>query len=230
MSKNIVLIGAGGHCKSVLDTLKVLKNYDKIVVIGKQEEVGKNILNIICVGVDKDLCLLFKNGFTDAFVVLGLDTKRRIDKFKELKSIGFNIPNIVDISAKVSEHVVLSEGLFIGKNAVINAGVKLGDGTIINTGSIIEHDCLIEDFVSIAPGVVICGGCTIGAGSQVGAGAIIKNNIKIGTNSIIGAGSVVVKDIDDNTIAFGNPCKKVKDNIEEGVLNDREIRSNWNGG
>lgn len=230
MSKNIVLIGAGGHCKSVLDTLIKLKSYDKIIVVGKQEEIGNKILGVNCVGTDEDLPIFFQNGFTDAIVVLGLDTKKRRNKIQELISIGFNIPNIIDISAIVSNDVVLSQGLFVGKNAIINAGTKIGKSVIVNTGSIIEHDCIIEDFVDIAPGSVICGGCTIGTGSQIGSGTIIRNNIKIGANSIIGAGSIVVKNINDNVVAFGNPCKKIRNNIEEGVLDEKQIGNNWNGG
>jgi acetyltransferase-like isoleucine patch superfamily enzyme len=70
----------------------------------------------------------------------------------------------------------------------------------------------LEDFVTINPGSMICGGCKIGRGTLIGANSVIRDGITIGKNSIIGAGSVVVKDIPNNVIAYGNPCKPMKDN------------------
>ncbi len=53
---------------------------------------------------------------------------------------------------------------------------------------------------------------TIGDNVWIGGGAIILPGVTIGNNVVIGAGSVVTKSIPDNTIAFGNPCKVVKEN------------------
>ena len=47
----------------------------------------------------------------------------------------------------------------------------------------------------------------IGDNVWIGAGVIIVPGIRIGKNSVIGAGSVVTKDIPDNVVAVGNPCK-----------------------
>lgn len=54
---------------------------------------------------------------------------------------------------------------------------------------------------------------TIGDNVWIGGGIIILPGITIGNNVVIGAGSVVTKDIPDNKIAFGNPCKVFRDNI-----------------
>ena len=43
-------------------------------------------------------------------------------------------------------------------------------------------------------------------------GANVLNGIKIGKNCIVGAGSVVTKDIPDNWVAYGNPCKLIRKN------------------
>lgn len=47
----------------------------------------------------------------------------------------------------------------------------------------------------------------------IGGGAIIMPGVTIGDNVVIGAGSVVTKDIPSNKIAFGNPCRIMRDNI-----------------
>lgn len=50
---------------------------------------------------------------------------------------------------------------------------------------------------------------TIGKNVWIGGGVIILPGVKIGDNVVIGAGSVVTKDIPDNKLAYGNPCKVV---------------------
>ena len=53
----------------------------------------------------------------------------------------------------------------------------------------------------------------IGNHVWIGGGAIIMPGVTIGDNVVIGAGSIVTKDIPSNKIAFGNPCKVIRDNI-----------------
>ncbi|MEN8076234.1 sugar O-acetyltransferase [Clostridioides difficile] len=53
----------------------------------------------------------------------------------------------------------------------------------------------------------------IGNNVWIGGGAIIMPGVTIGDNVVIGAGSVVTKDIPANKIAYGNPCKIIRDNI-----------------
>ena len=53
----------------------------------------------------------------------------------------------------------------------------------------------------------------VGNNVWIGGGAIIMPGVKIGDNVVIGAGSVVTKDIPSNKIAYGNPCKVIKDNL-----------------
>ena len=52
---------------------------------------------------------------------------------------------------------------------------------------------------------------TIGNNVIIGAGAKVLGNITIGDNVRIGAGSVVCKNIPDEVVAYGNPCKIIKE-------------------
>lgn len=53
---------------------------------------------------------------------------------------------------------------------------------------------------------------TIGDNVWIGGGAIIMPGVTIGNNVVIGAGSVVTKDIPDNTVAYGSPCRVMREN------------------
>ncbi len=60
--------------------------------------------------------------------------------------------------------------------------------------------------------MVTSGYVQLGEGVTLGTGAVISNNISIGAGSLIGAGSVVTRDIPAGVIAYGNPCKIMRDN------------------
>ncbi|MGV8155245.1 MAG: acetyltransferase [Alkaliphilus sp.] len=212
MNKKILLIGGGGHCKSVVDSLLQANQYSEIGIIDKKENIGILTLSIPVIACDDDLPELYEEGYRHAFITVGSigNTKLRIKLFEMIDKIGFEIPSIIDDTAIVSKHARIKKGVFVGKNAVINAGTSIGEGTIINTSSTIEHDCKIEEFVHIAPGTVLCGEVQIGANTHIGARSVVKQQIKIGANTIIGMGSMVVQDLKENIIAYGNPCKEVK--------------------
>lgn len=66
----------------------------------------------------------------------------------------------------------------------------------------------------------------IGKNCWIGAGSVILPGITIGDNVVIGAGSVVTKDIPDNVVAVGNPCKvlrEVNEHDKEFYFKDRKI-------
>lgn len=213
MNKRILLIGGGGHCKSVLDSLLQLNDYSEIVIVDLKENIGKSILGIPVIASDDDLRILFKGGYEFAFITVGSigDPKLRVKLYNRIASIGFKIPNIVDKSANISSFVKLGQGIFVGKNSIINAGSTIGKGAIVNTGSIIEHDCNIGNFVHISPGAVLGGEVIIEENSHIGSGAIIKQQVTVGRDSIVGMGSVVTKDVKSKAIAYGNPCREEKD-------------------
>ena len=207
--RKVLLIGGGGHCRSVLDSILTLGEYADIGIV---DNTDSSVLGIPVVGTDEDVPRLMSEGWTDAFITVGSvgNTKLRHKLFERVKSIGMNIPTIIDTTAIVARETVLSEGVYIGKKAVINAGSRIGTNAIINTGAIVEHDCVIGNFSHISPGSTLCGQVYIGDDSHVGAGSVIRQQIKIGNGVLIGAGSVVVKDIPDNVKAYGNPCKVVE--------------------
>ena len=106
----------------------------------------------------------------------------------------------------------LGSGILINSKVSIAAHTMVGDFVSINRNVSIGHHTKIGDYCSINPGVNIAGNVTIGEGTTVGMGTNILHTVKIGKNTIIGAGSLVTKDIPDNVIAYGSPCKVIRIN------------------
>lgn len=212
MVRKLLLLGGGGHCKSIIDSLSGCNTYAGIGIVEKSGIVPAPILGIPVVGTDEDLAKLKREGYTDAFVSLGSigNTSNRRKLFGLISSLGFDIPNIIDSSAVVSRNSIMGRGLFIGKHAVVNAGSILGDGVIINSSATIEHDCTIGSFAHVSPGVVLCGNVTIGEDAHIGAGCIVRQQVQIGSRSMIGMGSIVLHNVPENTLAYGSPCQVVR--------------------
>ena len=119
----------------------------------------------------------------------------------------------------ISERSFISNTTKVGQGCIVNpmctiAGhTTISDNVYINRSVSIGHHTFIGENTSINPGVNISGNVTIGNNCQIGVGSTIIDNIKIGDNVIIGAGSLVTKNIKSNVVAYGNPCKIIRENI-----------------
>lgn len=103
-------------------------------------------------------------------------------------------------------------GILIEPMALVSSMCQLGFGITIKRSASVGHHAVLGDFVNINPGAVLSGFVNIGEGTEIGTGVSISNNVTIGKRCLIGAGSVVTRDIPDGVIAYGNPCKVIREN------------------
>lgn len=193
--KKVYLYGAGGHAKVILDILR-----SNNVVVEKLFDDDITIKNFMEIPVSK--------GSASPLIVSIGDNIIR----KKIVSSFSNIIYERAISQKaiISETALVEEGTVVMQGSIVQSCAHIGKHVIINTAATIDHDCIIHDFVHIAPGVNLCGEVEVGEGTLIGAGSIIIPGVKIGKWCKIGAGSVVTKDIPDNVMAIGVPCKVIK--------------------
>jgi len=137
----------------------------------------------------------------------GENGKARVEYHDLLIQEGFKPASAIHKSAYISSSSIIGEGAQILPNATVCPRVKTGLCVIINTSASVDHECILGNGVHIGPGAKLAGCVEIGDYSFIGTNATLLPNIKIGKNVIIGAGSVVTKNIPDNTVAYGNPCK-----------------------
>lgn len=193
--EKIVILGRGGHARSVADTIVRQGVYEIAGYVVNDEDSQEDEYPVI--GCDSDLQKIFDKGIR--YVVLGIGFlgkgNVREELYQRLKRIGYVLPVITDPTATVSANCEIDEGSFIGKGAIINANARVGRCCIINTGAIIEHDCIVGDFTHIAVGGVLCGNVTVGANTLVGANATVLQGRSIGDHVIVGAGECIRKNI-----------------------------------
>lgn len=147
-------------------------------------------------------------------IVLGVyQPQHKINIIKSLKPNKDRFINVIHSGLDISKMSSLGNGVLINSKVSIAAHTHIGDFVSINRNVSIGHHTIIGDYCSINPGCNIAGNVTIGEGTTIGMGTNILHQVKIGNNSIIGAGSVVTKDIPDNVIAYGSPCKVIRENV-----------------
>ena len=159
MNKKILLIGGGGHCKSVLDSLLELNEYAEIGIVDKKENLGKSVMGVPVVGCDDDLPALFRDGYRYAFVTLGSigNPTLRIKLFNLLSEIGYEIPvdtwvkegdviNHINHSFAVYETPGHSEGgTVLHSNGILFSGDTLFFESIGRTDLPLSNPSQIQD-------------------------------------------------------------------------------------
>ena len=209
-NRPVVIIGAGGHARVLISTLKALRREIVGVLHPDETMIGQSIDGIPVIGNDDKI----REYVPDAVeLVNGIgsvsSTKKRHNIYKAFKKDGYSFATIVHPAAIIADNVKRGDGAQIMADAVLQTGCSIGCNAIINIGAIIDHDCIIGDHVHISPGAVLSGGVKIGAATHVGAGATIIQGIEIGESSIIGAGAVVIRDVPAGKKVIGSPAKTI---------------------
>ncbi|WP_053984393.1 acetyltransferase [Niameybacter massiliensis] len=203
----LLIVGAGGQGKVVLDCAKLMKSFDEIHFLD-DNKIGEEILGHPVIGKIADLESL-RGDYQNAFVAIG-NNSYRLQLIEEIEAMTYNVPILIHPTAIISEYAEIGSGTIILPGAILNAGCKVGKGVIVNTSALIEHDCYIGDGVHLSPTAKMGGEVTIGEKTWVCIGATIINRIKIGSNCLIAAGAVVIHDVLSKESVYGIPAKKKK--------------------
>ena len=188
----IILIGGGGHCKSVIDVIEQEAKFEIVGIIDKPKLLGSKILGYSVIGNDFDLESLAKK-YKNALITVGQIKSAivRVKLYDLAIKAGFTFPSIIAPSAYISKYSKIGNGTIVMSNAIVNASTSIGDNCIINSKALIEHDCLISSHCHISTNAIINGGIKIGSKCFIGSNVTTKNNITIKENSFIKAGSIV---------------------------------------
>jgi len=202
--RRLIVLGAGGHAKVLIDALLHMKRDVSGLSIPALCKGDPQILGLKIIGDDAELKKL---GPSRIELVNGVGAKaRRGDPgtllrrrvFEGFRADGFSFCSVLGRGVTLASDFAMGEGSQVLSGAVIQPGVFLGDNIVINTAASIDHDCRIEAHAVISPGAVLCGNVTVGEGAFVGAGAVILPGVTIGQGAVVAAGATVRKSVGVN--------------------------------
>lgn len=206
MKHPLILIGGGGHCKSVIEVAESA-GYEIKGILDMPDEVGKEVLpGHKVIGTDDEIPQYVEE--CDFIITVGFikNPALRIKLYNKVKAAGGRLATIIASTAHVSKYAELGEGTVIMHHAFVNAGAKIGDNCIINTFVNIEHDAEVGNQCHISTGTMVNGECKIGENCFIGSQSVCANCIEIASDIIVGAGSVVRKSMRVKGIYAGNPA------------------------
>ena len=211
MSKLMVIYGAGGHGRVVLDILRSLSDVVVVGFLDSEKSLHGSIVDGLPVvgGIDQVPTLLLEYPGISAIVAIG-DNQARREVAEELRKRHMPLANAVHPRAFVSPSAIVGTNVTVAAGAIICAHAKIGDDVIINTGAIVEHDNCIGNAVHIAPGAKLAGRVTVGEYAFIGIGAIVVGNLNIGRSAVVGAGAVVLHDVEPFSVVAGIPAKPIR--------------------
>ena len=205
MKKPLVLVGGGGHCKSVIEAAESA-GYIILGVLDMPEEVGKKILSTTVIGTDDDIPAYVDKAEFVITVGFIKNPAIRIKLYNKVKEAGGKLATVTASTAHVSKYAEIGEGTVVLHQAFVNADAKVGCNVILNNFVNIEHDAVIGDQCHISTGAMVNGECKVGKNCFIGSQSVLANCITVGDDIIVGAGSFVRKSISDKGIYSGNPA------------------------
>lgn len=208
----IVVYGAGGHAKVVLDVIEKSGAYTIVGLLDDSAELAGDVRSGYRVlGGSALFQGLIDEGVQGMIVALG-DNLRRRAVFNAARVAGFELVTAVHPSALLGSRVKIGAGSVLVAGVVVNVDAEIGDNVIVNTSASVDHDCRIGAHVHLSPGVRLAGRVTVGELTHIGIGAVVLPNLTIGKHCIVGAGSVVREDVPDGMVVAGNPARIIKAN------------------
>ena len=211
MTRSLLLIGAGGHARVLLDALRLLgKN---IIGLADNDPArhGSLVLGAPVLGGDEVAAGRDPEGTLLVNAVGAVrDASVRRAIYARFRQAGFAFAGVVHPAAVLAPGVGLGQGAQVLAGAVVQTGAVIGENAVVNTRAGVDHDCVIGAHAHIAPGVTLCGGVTVGEGAVVGAGATVIQGITLGRGCLVAAGAVVVADVAAGEVVMGVPARNAK--------------------
>lgn len=195
MSDKIVLVGNGGHARSVANALS-----------------GHPIR---FVSIDEDDSFLLEYAGEKVVIAIGYvgegspvqSTRRKVIDLYKGANVLFD--HVVAKDASISSGARIGAGSVVLTHAFVDVGAQIGCHAIVNVGANICHDVVLGENVNICPGAYVLGNATLGDNVFIGAGAIVKQGIHISANTVVGMGAVVTTNITEPGVYIGCPARKM---------------------
>lgn len=207
----LVIVGAGGHGKVVLDIVRAAGLYEPVGFVDADPTLaGARVGGLPVFGPVNCLEKLRRQqGVRHAIGAIG-DNRTRHRYAGLLRSEGFELVNAVHPAAFVSPTAVLGWNVVVAPHATVVTEAQVGDSAIINTAAVVDHECVVGTAAHVCPAAALAGRVRVGEFAFVGLGAKVIQCRSVGDHAVVGAGAVVIEDVPAFATVVGVPARVVK--------------------
>src|SRR5690606_2534903 len=158
----LVIVGAGGHGRSVLELLRTDGAYQVHAFLDDQQAPGTQVLGVPVWGPSSLLDDLVARGVRAVHIAVGNNRSRQALSERACAA-QLTLATVIHPRAFVSPSAVLAPGCAVMALAGIGAQARLGQGTIVNMGAMVDHDAAVGDCGHLGANAAMAGGTSIGA-------------------------------------------------------------------
>lgn len=206
--KSILIIGAGGLGKEVVDLIRDIGGYEIVGFLDDSKDKKDKIVNGIPVLDTVDRLERYGNVEDIAIAIANPSARRRIYEYS--RTMRFQYPNLIHPTVVSGSNVKMGKGNIVGAYSILSTDVVLHDFITINPQCGIGHESKVGSFTTLYWNVNIGGNAFILENCELGSKACVIQGLRISDNVVLGAGAVVVKNIDESGIYAGVPVRKIK--------------------
>lgn len=201
MTTPVHVLGAGGHAKVVIATLRAAGREVAAVWDDNPAREGTKVLGAPILGP-----IAGCPRHSEVVLAIGANDLRA----RLTAELDHQFVTVIHPTASIDEGARIGPGTVILAGAVVQADAILGAHVIVNIQTSVAHDDRVGDFVHLASGVHVGGGVEIRTGAFLGLGVVVKPGLMVGAWSIVGAGAVVIRPVDERSIVAGNPARPIR--------------------
>jgi sugar O-acyltransferase (sialic acid O-acetyltransferase NeuD family) len=218
--KSVLIIGAGGHGREVLDIFLSLRRHGSdLEVLGFIDEgvdAGSTMCGLPILGGFEWFEQFDRHNFGVVCAAGTPELSRRL--VCSARMLGLRFVSAISPRALISPTAEIGKGVMIFPNVVVSCGVVVGSYSTLNVASTVSHDSHIGDYCSVSPGAHLAGNVSLGRGCFVGMGCNVIQGVSVGARSVIGAGAAVIDDVPAGVTVAGVPARIVRNNTSPTPL------------